>query len=50
MLLESRLVCAALCRVLAVDERVVFLAILVGVGEGYLYVLALDMDDGIEGL
>ena len=43
--------CAALCGVLPVDEAVVFLAILpVGVGEGYFYVFALEVYDGVEGL
>ena len=46
--LEGTLVCASLCGVLSVYERVIFLAILVGVCERYLYVLALGVDDGIE--
>ena len=46
--LEGALVGASLRGVLSVDEAVVFLAILVGVGEGDLYVVAHDVDDGIE--
>ena len=48
VLLERTLVGTALSGVLAVDERVVFLSILVGMGEGNLYILADDMHDGIE--
>ena len=48
MLLEGALVGTALCGVLTVDEAVVFLAILVGMGEGDLDVLAHDVDDGVE--
>ena len=47
MFLEGRLVCAALGSVLTVDERVILLAVLVGMGEGYLYILTLHVDDGI---
>src|SRR5258708_6829744 len=36
--------------VLAVDERPVFLAVVVAVGEGDLDVLALEVDDGVERL
>ena len=50
MFFESTLVGAALRGVLAVYEAVVFLAILRRVGKGNLYVLALDMHDGIKGL
>ena len=50
MLLEGTLVGAALCGVLSVDEGVVFLAVLVGMGEGYLDILALHVDDGIDAL
>ena len=40
--------CASLCGVLSVDEGVVFLAVLVGVCEGNLNVLALQVDYRIE--
>ena len=36
--------------VLTIDEGVVFLAILVGVGKGYLDILALQVDDGIKAI
>lgn len=36
------------CGVLAVDERVIFLAILVGVGKGYLDVFALHVHNGVK--
>ena len=42
--------CAALCGVLAVDEGVIFLAVLVGMGESYFDVLALEVDDVVEAL
>ena len=48
VLLEGALVGAALCGVLSVDKRVILLAILVGMRKGYLYVLALDMYDGVK--
>ena len=48
MLLERALVGAALRGVLAIDKAVVFLTILVGMGEGNLYVLALEVDDGVQ--
>ena len=48
MLLKCALVCSSLSGMLSVDEGVVFLTILVGVCEGYLYVFALEMDDRIE--
>ena len=50
MLLQGTLMCAALCGVLAVDEGVIFLAVLVGMGEGYFDVLALEVDDVVEAL
>ncbi len=50
VLLEGTLVGAALRGVLSVDEAVVLLAVLVGMGEGYLYVLALQVYDGVEGI
>ena len=46
--LESRLMGAALNRVLTVDEGIIFLAVLVGVGQRNFDVLALQMDDGVE--
>ena len=48
MLLEGALVCASLCGVLTVDKRVILLTILVGMGEGYLYVLALHVHYRVE--
>ena len=48
--LEGALMGTSLCGVLAVDERVVLLAVLAGVGEGNLYVIALEMDDRVEGI
>ena len=48
VLLEGTLVGTALRGVLAVDERVVLLAILVGMGKGYLNVIALQVDDGVQ--
>ena len=50
MLLEGALMGTALRGVLSVDKTVVFLAVLVGMGEGYLDVFALQVDDGIEGV
>ena len=50
MLLESRLVCAALRGVLAVDKGVVLLTVLVGVGKRDLDILSLHVDDRIKGL
>ena len=48
MLLESTLVCTALNSMLTIDKRIVFLTILVRMGEGYLDILALKMNNGIE--
>ena len=48
VLLEGSLVCAAQRSVLAVDEGVVFLAVLIAMGEGYLDILALEMHYVIE--
>ena len=45
---ESRLVRTALDGMLTVDERVILVAVLVGVGEGNLDVFALDMNDRVE--
>ena len=50
MLLEGTLVRTALGGMLTVDERVVFLAILVGMGEGNLDILPFEMDDGVDAL
>ncbi len=41
---------AALRGVLAVDEAVVFLAVVVAVGDGHLDVIALEVDDRVERL
>ena len=38
----------ALCGMLSVDERIVFLAVLVGMGKGHLDIVTLQMDDGIQ--
>ena len=48
MLLECALVRTALRGVLTVDEAVILLAILVGMCEGNLDILAHDVDDGVE--
>ena len=50
VLLEGALVGTALCGVLTIDEGMVFLTILVGMGEGYLDVLTLHVYDGIEAI
>ena len=50
MLLEGTLMGTALRGMLAVDEGIVLLAILVGMGEGYLDVVALQMDNGVQGI
>ena len=50
MFLESTLVGSALRGVLTIDKRIVLLAILIGMGEGNLDILSLQMDDGIEGI
>ena len=47
VLFERALVCASLCGVLSVDERVVLITILSGVREGNLYVLAFEVYDGV---
>ena len=46
---EGGLVAAALDGVLAVDETVVFFAVVLGVGEGNLDVVALEVDNRVEG-
>ncbi len=48
MLLESALVSTALCGVLTIDEAVILLAVLIGMGKRDLDVLALDMHNGIK--
>ena len=48
MLLEGALMSSALRGVLTVDKGIVLLAILVGVGESHLDVLALHVDDVVE--
>ena len=50
MLLKGTLMGTTLCGVLAIDERVIFLAILVGMCKGYLDIVALQMDNRIEGV
>ena len=50
MFLEGTLMGSALNGVLAIDEGIILLAILVGVREGNLDVVPLEMDDGIEGI
>ncbi len=49
MFLECREVGSSLGGVLAVDEGIVFLAILVSMGDHYLYVFTLQVDDRVEG-
>ena len=48
MLLKGALMGAALCGVLTIDKGVVLFAILIGMGEGYLDVVALHVDYGVE--
>ena len=50
MLLESTLVSSALSGMLTIHERMVLLTILVGMRKGNLNVLALDMNDRVEGI
>ena len=50
VLLEGALMGTALNGVLAIDEGIILLAILVGMREGDLDVVPLEMDDGIEGI
>ena len=50
VLLEGSLMRAAKGRVLAIDEGVVLLTVLLRMGEGYLDVIATEVDDGIERL
>lgn len=46
-LAESGKVRASLCRMLAVDKRVIFFPVLVTVGNDYFYVFSLQVDDRI---
>ena len=48
MLFESALMRSALCGVLSVDKRVVLFAVLSGMGEGNLNVLAFQVNDRVE--
>ena len=50
VLFEGTLVRSALRGVLSIDKRVVFLAILPGVGEGDVDVFAFEVDDGVKPL
>ena len=50
MLFESTLMRTTLRGVLTIDKGIVFFTILVGMGEGYLNILALQVDNGIEGV
>ena len=50
MLLERALMRTALGGMLTVHERVILLAILIGMGESNLDILAFEMDDGIDAL
>ena len=50
VLFEGSLVCASQGGVLSIDEGVVFFAVLLCVGEGYLDVFSAQVYDGIEGL
>ena len=38
----------ALCGVLTVDERIVFLAVLVGMSDNHLYLVAFKMNGSVE--
>lgn len=49
MLLESGKMGATLSGVLSVYERIIFLSILVGMRENHFNVVALQMDDRVEG-
>ena len=48
MLLEGCLMCTALCCMLTIHERVILLAILIGVCESYLNILSLHMNYRIQ--
>ena len=48
MLLEGTLMSTALGRMLTIDEGIVFLTILIGMGKGNLDILAFQVDDGIK--
>ena len=48
MLLEGSLVCTALRCMLSIHERVILLAILIGVCESYLNILSLHMNYRIQ--
>ena len=50
MLFQGCLVCTALGGMLAVDEGIIFLAVLVGMGEGYFDVLAFQVDNVVKAL
>ena len=50
MLLESTLMSTSLGSMLTIDEGIVFLAILIGMGKGYLNILTLHVDNIIETL
>ena len=50
VLLEHRLMSTTQSSVLTIDEGIILLAILLGMREGYLYVLSLEMADGVEGI
>src|SRR5690606_21696318 len=44
---ESRLVCTTLCGMLSIDKRIVFLAILLSMGQRYFNILSLQVDNTI---
>ena len=48
MFFEGTLVCTTLYGMLTIDKRIVFLTILVCMGEGNLDILALQVDDRVE--
>ena len=48
MFFESTLMGTALCGMLTIDKRVVFLTILIGVRKGHFDILTFQMDNRIE--
>ena len=50
MLLEGALVGTSLCGMLSVDKGVILLAVLVGMGKGYLNIFPFEVDDGIDAI
>ena len=50
MFAESRQMGSSLSRVLSVDKRIIFLSILIGMGQDYLDVIPLEMNYRIQGV